>query len=103
MERVEPEDPREREKTPEQGHTEKEPTPKKNGSLTLTRKEGESVVLTTPGGETIVVTVVEIRPHQVRVTFGAPRSVQITRTELLLGEHNRSALRQPGQTPPSLD
>lgn len=69
------------------------------GSLTLTRKPGESVLLTTPGGETVLITCVELRPNQVRLTFAAPRSVEIARTELLLGEANRGAVRRGPGTP----
>lgn len=64
------------------------------GFLSLTRRAGESVVLTTPGGETIVVTTVEIRPNHVRLTFAAPRSVEIARTELLVEAENQAALRR---------
>lgn len=66
----------------------------KAGFLSLTRRAGESVVLTTPGGETIVVTAVEIRPNHVRLTFAAPRSVEIARTELLVQAENQAAVRR---------
>lgn len=68
-----------------------------SGFLSLTRRAGESIVLTTPGGETIVVTAVEIRPNHVRLTFAAPRSIEITRTELLVEAENRAAIRRPAK------
>jgi carbon storage regulator len=57
--------------------------------LVLSRRVGESVVI----GDDIVVTVLEVRGDVVRVGVDAPRSVQVSRQELLtaLAETNRAA------------
>lgn len=75
------------------------PRDQRVGTLNLTRRAGESVLLTTPGGETVLVSCVEIRPNQVRLSFSAPQSVEIARTELLVGEQNRAAVRRPHPEP----
>ena len=69
------------------------------GTLTLTRRQGEGVLLTTPGGETVLITCVELRPNQVRMTFAAPQSIEIARTELLVEEQNRAAVRRTHPEP----
>ncbi|NUR09854.1 MAG: carbon storage regulator CsrA [Nocardioidaceae bacterium] len=57
--------------------------------LVLSRRVGESIVI----GEDVVVTVLEVRGDVVRVGVDAPRSVQVSRQELLveLAETNRAA------------
>lgn len=57
--------------------------------LVLTRKFGEQITI----GEDIVLTVMEGPKGEVRIGIDAPRSVKITRTEVLaaIGAENRAA------------
>lgn len=52
-------------------------TPEK-GRLSITRKPGQAVRI----GDDVVVTVVSSRSNEVRLTFEAPLTVKIQRTEL---------------------
>ena len=68
--------------------------------LVLSRRVGESVGV----GDDIVATVLEVRGDVVRVGVDAPRSVQVSRQELLtaLAETNRAAASpapRPQRTP----
>ena len=57
--------------------------------LILTRKPGESICI----GDDIVINVVAVSGRQVKLGFGAPKSVNIVRTELIDRE------RQPANAP----
>lgn len=50
--------------------------------LLLSRKTGERIIITLPSGETISLFIVEIRGDQVRLSFDAPRSISIVRSEI---------------------
>ena len=58
--------------------------------LILTRKPGESICI----GDDIVINVVAVSGRQVKLGFGAPKSVNIVRTELIDRD------RDSGYTPP---
>lgn len=56
--------------------------------LVLSRKVGESVIITTDMGETVRVCIEEVRGtrlgrSQVRISFDAPRHIEIMREEVL--------------------
>lgn len=52
-----------------------------NGNLSMTRRPGEKIIIGT-GPDQVVMTVVAINGGQAKISFSAPRSVSIDRSEV---------------------
>lgn len=55
--------------------------------LTLTRRLGQSAIIRTPAGEKIEVKITDIEGGKIRLSFIAPRHIEVNREELDMAVH----------------